>query len=105
MVFRSAASVLIGVLFYYYNQWYNYLILFVLIPMIGVLLICMFFIVEGPNFLFGQKRDKECLESLEVIALVNDKYAEFQVAAENFKYQSAEEQKEEVQSLSAVFKN
>jgi hypothetical protein len=47
---------MIGILFYVYNKWYNFLTLFVLIPMIGVFLISTFYLVEGPNFLYGAKR-------------------------------------------------
>jgi len=41
----SLTSALLGVLFYLEIQWYNYLTLFVLIPMLGVLLISLFFLV------------------------------------------------------------
>lgn len=45
--------VLIGVLYYVYNHWDSFLILFVLIPTIGVFLVSLFFLVEGPNYLYG----------------------------------------------------
>ena len=45
--------ILIGVLYYIYNHWANFLILFVLIPTIGVFIISLFFLVEGPNYLYG----------------------------------------------------
>jgi hypothetical protein len=53
--------ILIGILYYFYNLWYNFLIIIVLIPMIGVFMISLCFLVEGPNFLYGEKREKECL--------------------------------------------
>lgn len=77
-------------LYYYYNEWYNYLVLFILIPMVGVFLISTFYLVEGPNFLYGAKREKECLQSLKQIALYNDTLKYYEVVAENFKYESAE---------------
>lgn len=70
---RSITTVLIGVLYYTYNQWYNFLVNVLIIPMIGVTIIGSFYIVEGPNFLYAQKREKECLESLRTIAIYNNK--------------------------------
>lgn len=54
--FRALSVILIGTLYYIYNEWYNFLILFVLIPMIGVFLISTFYLIEGPNYLYGMKR-------------------------------------------------
>jgi hypothetical protein len=74
---RSATSVLLGLLFYYYNIWYNYVVWIVLLPMIAIMIVSYFYLVEGPNFLYGKKRDRECLESLRVIAKYNGREKEF----------------------------
>ena len=42
---RSITTVLIGVLYYTYNQWYNFLVNVLIIPMIGVTIIGSFYIV------------------------------------------------------------
>lgn len=57
-LFRAITMILIGVLYYVYNHWANFLILFVLIPTIGVFIISLFFLVEGPNYLYGAEREK-----------------------------------------------
>jgi hypothetical protein len=64
-------TILIGVLYYVYNWWYNYLIIFVLIPAILLLLPIAFFLVESPSFLHDAKNRDEYLSSLRTIASYN----------------------------------
>jgi hypothetical protein len=76
--------------------------------MIGMLLIGFFFLVEGPNFLYGQKREKECLEALRTIAVINNRLDEFNQAEVEFRYESTEEEKKHdnpVEAVKAVFRN
>jgi hypothetical protein len=63
---------MLGVLYYVYNWWYNYLIIFVLIPAIIVFFVIMLFLVESPYFLYHTKRWEEYLSSLRTIASYND---------------------------------
>ena len=52
---------MIGVLYFYYNQWSDYLLYFNLIPMVITFIVSFFFLIEGPNFLYVQRREKDCL--------------------------------------------
>lgn len=56
--------------------------------MIAMLLVSFFFLVEGPNFLYGNKREKECLESLETVALINNTMREFEEVKYQFRFES-----------------
>ena len=47
----AIGEVMIGVLYYWYNEWFNYLILFLMIPMIGLLIFGSFFLIESPFYL------------------------------------------------------
>lgn len=56
----------------FYNQWYNFEIIIVLIPSLGLLLFGSFFLVETPMFLLTKKHDKKaCIESLKVLSVYN----------------------------------
>ena len=64
---------MIGGLYFWYNQWYNYLILFILIPLVGLLLFGMFFLVESPYYLIEKKKDmKGALSAMKQIAISNN---------------------------------
>lgn len=63
---------MIGILYYVYNWWYNYLIIFVLIPFIIIFIITYFFMVESPYFLHQEGRWDEYHKSLRYIASYND---------------------------------
>ena len=43
-------EVMIGLLYYWYNEWFNYLILFLVIPIVGLLIFRSFFLIESPLF-------------------------------------------------------
>ena len=47
----AIGEVMIGVLYYWYNEWFNYLILFLMIPMVGLLIFGSFFLIESPFYL------------------------------------------------------
>lgn len=64
---------MIGGLYFVYNQWYNYLILFILIPLVGLLLFGMFFLVESPYYLIEKQKDmKRAMSTMKQIALINN---------------------------------
>ena len=61
-------------LFFFFNQWYNFLVLLMLIPTIGLAIVSTFLIVETPMFLYYKKRDlARCIDSLHMIATYNGK--------------------------------
>jgi sugar phosphate permease len=60
--------------FYWMNEWYNILVLVVLIPFVGMTIICFVMMVESPNYyLCKQKSKKKCIDSLTTIAFYNEK--------------------------------
>ena len=54
-LFWSLAMVLFCPMFYWCNEWYNILVLFILIPLIGLCVTSLFMIVESPKFLLCKK--------------------------------------------------
>lgn len=56
------------------NEWYNILVLFMLIPMVGLIIISILIIEESPSYYLCKKKDKRaCIESLENIGRYNEK--------------------------------
>ena len=49
---RALTYSLIGVLYYVWNYWFDYLLFVSIIPMIITWIISYFFLVEGPNYLY-----------------------------------------------------
>ena len=73
-LFRALAEASFAFFYNYYPQWYNFEIIIVLIPSIGLFLFATFFLVETPMFLLSKKHDKKaCIESLKVVAIYNKK--------------------------------
>ena len=50
-LFWSLAMVMFCPMFYWCNEWYNILILFIFIPLIGLCITSFFLILESPKFL------------------------------------------------------
>lgn len=74
MRFRAVAQILISGLFFWYNEWYNYVVIILLIPNIGIMLYSLFFLVESPYFLLEKKGDlAQAMESMKTIAMYNGK--------------------------------
>jgi hypothetical protein len=55
------------------NEWYNILVLVVLLPFIGLTIICLLLLVESPNYFFCKGSKKNCIDSLTTIAMHNGK--------------------------------
>ena len=70
---RAITYSLLGVLYYTWNYWLDFLIYISIIPMIAIWLFSLAFLVEGPNFLFRKGRFAECQESIAFIAKINGK--------------------------------
>ena len=68
-------SIIIGVLYYYYNLWYNFLLYVSLIPIVVVFIFSLFFLVESPYYYLQNKKYQEYLKSLETIAKYNNTLA------------------------------
>ena len=49
---RALTYSLIGILYYVWNYWFNYLLYVSIIPMIITWVISYFYLVEGPNYLY-----------------------------------------------------
>lgn len=62
---------MLGVLYYWYNHWFDYLVYISLIPMGITLIFSIFFLAEGPNYLYNKKDIDGCLVSLKFIAKMN----------------------------------
>ena len=75
---------------FYGVAWQTYLVLCVLIPMLAILVLSFFFLVEGPNFLYSIGKEKECLASLKTIALYNGTLAEYKECLQAFRYESGQ---------------
>ena len=45
------------ILFYFMNEWYNYLILLCGIPAIALLVLCSFFLLESPHYYLFMRKD------------------------------------------------
>ena len=73
-------------LYYWYNYWRDYLIYIELIPMGATLLLSIFLMAEGPNYLYGKKKIDRCLKSLKWIARVNGTMEDYEMIAQDFKY-------------------
>ena len=55
------------------NEWYNILVLFMIIPMLGLIAVSVLLIAESPNYFLLKQKDKtKCIESLTTIALYNE---------------------------------
>jgi MFS family permease len=68
----AIGEMLIGVLYFWYNQWSNYLIIFLLIPQVGLLLFGLFFLVESPYYHLNKKKDiRAALTSMQKVATLN----------------------------------
>jgi hypothetical protein len=62
----------IAALFFWYNDWYNYVVIILLIPNVGLLLYSLFFLVESPYYLIEKKTDIEAaMKAMRVIAMYN----------------------------------
>lgn len=61
------------VLFYYFlNEWYNFMILAVGLPIIGLFIISLFFLIETPDYcLFIAKDYKKLEETLDYLDMYN----------------------------------
>jgi hypothetical protein len=84
---------LIGVLYYYYNYWYDYLLYVSIIPMVTVFIWSFFYLVEGPNYLYRKHKIEECKQSLKIIARVNGTLKKYEEVADSIKFE--ENDKEE----------
>lgn len=59
-------------IYYLMPEWYNFLILAMLIPSIGVLIITSFFVLETPTYcIFNAKDYKKFSETVEMISIYN----------------------------------
>lgn len=74
---RCITFSLLGVLYYYYNYWRDFLLYISLLPMIATLIFSGLFLVEGPGYLYRKKEIDRCLESLKFIARVNGTLEKF----------------------------
>lgn len=43
---------MLGIFYYYYNAWRDYLLYIAIIPMAVTLVLTMIFLVEGPSYLY-----------------------------------------------------
>lgn len=69
--YRAITKIIIGVLYFVYNWWYNFMILFVLVPFILILTYTYFILVESPTFLYRNGLEDEYLKTLKTIAQYN----------------------------------
>lgn len=54
--FRTITFSMLGVLYYWYNAWRDYLLYIAIIPMAATLVVSLFFLVEGPSYLYRKHR-------------------------------------------------
>ncbi len=76
-----------GVLYYWYNHWFDYLVYISLCPMGITLVLCIIFMVEGPNYLYNKKQIDRCLDSMRFIAKMNGTMEDYEMVAMDFKYE------------------
>ncbi len=56
------------------NEWYNILVLFMVIPFLGLAIIALIIVQESPNYYLCKRKEKrKCIDSLTHIALYNNK--------------------------------
>jgi hypothetical protein len=60
ILFRCITFVMIGVLYYVYNDWFGFLLYVSFIPMALTTIVSVFFIVEGPNYLYRKRMIDRC---------------------------------------------
>lgn len=49
---RAITKIIIGIMYFVYNWWYNFMILAVLVPLILIFAFTYFILVESPTYLF-----------------------------------------------------
>jgi hypothetical protein len=87
---------MLGLLFYLEVPWDHYLVLYVFLPMGGVALLSLYFLQEGPNFLYRTRRTQEYLSVLHTIAIYNDRLQQYHEIEQNFEFDAEEEKQEDV---------
>ncbi len=102
---RCLSFSMLGLLYYVYNYWYDYLLYICIIPMVITFFLTLFLLVEGPYFLYRNNRIEECLASLKFIATVNGTLDKFEEATRDFKYDDSKQTAEEEMSVCEGLKN
>lgn len=60
--------------YYWINQWYNMLFLFMIVPFGALAVVATIILQESPNYYLCKRKEKrKCIESLTNIALYNNK--------------------------------
>lgn len=69
----ALGEVFIGIFYYWYNEWFNYLIVIQIIPLVGLFLFGSFFLAESQYYYIEKKKDiGKAMETMKHIALINN---------------------------------
>jgi ABC-type multidrug transport system permease subunit len=67
----AIGKILIGVAYFVYNSWYNFIFFFILVPFVLTFIFIFFILAESPVFLYRNGLKDQYIKSLKTIAEYN----------------------------------